>query len=204
MKVEDSDQLSRTEEECQELFATFNQQFFGRQLPAYRVLRSDRFGMGTHGECRKKQREIHLGTALGGLELEPTLLHEMAHAGTNMFHGKRLLAEMLRLADLGAPTREDWKDYQDPKSRMGSRQIAGHFYNAGVESDQPWKVTRAWLGRLYGLTDDRGRSESRAAVRQMLRFQARFFKGRRFRNASKFGQRNTLSRNRWSIPMKSE
>ena len=33
-----------TEQQCQKLFETYNRRFFGGNLPAYRVLLSDRLG----------------------------------------------------------------------------------------------------------------------------------------------------------------
>jgi hypothetical protein len=42
--------------------------------------------------------------------MTPVLIHEMAHANSNIHHGKVWLAEMTRLAELGAGTEEeiDW------------------------------------------------------------------------------------------------
>jgi hypothetical protein len=172
-----------TEQQCQELFETYNQKFFGGRLPAYRIVRSSRYVTGFNAKCRKKEREIHLGTELQGTEFKKCLLHEMAHAATNVGHGQRWLAEMHRLAEMGASTRNDWKDYQDPAKRVGTREIAAEVYDAGVETDLPWRDVRSRLGRDYNLTDDRGRSESRGAANLLRRFRKEFSKGRRFREA---------------------
>ena len=170
-----------TQEQCQELFETFNRQFFDGRLPTYRIVLCNRYGKGDHGLCRKKEREIHLGTGLGGFDLKRSLLHEMAHAVTAGGHGKQWLAEMLRLAEMGAPTREDWEAYQDPDQTIGPTEIAAEFYDAGVETDRPWSIVRAYLGKTYGLSDDRGRAESKSAARTLCRLRKEFSKGRRWR-----------------------
>lgn len=108
-----------TERQCQALFDSYNRRFFGGRLPAYRVLLSGRFGTGMHGMCRRKEREIRLGTELRGAELRKRLIHEMAHAAANIGHGKLWKDEMHRLRRLGA-TREDPDAYGDP-AQMVSR-----------------------------------------------------------------------------------
>jgi len=114
------------------------------------------------------------------MDLKRALLHEMAHAAiARSGHGKRWLAEMLRLAEMGAPTREDWKAYQDPTRTIGPTQIAAEFYNLGAETDVPWSVVRYKIGRQYGLTDDRGRSLSKVAAKALRRCRREFWKGRR-------------------------
>jgi len=170
-----------TQQQCQELFEAYNQRFFGGRLPTYRIVLSDRFVAGPKGLCRKKEREIHLGTGLRGTDLPRLLLHEMAHAAfvARAGHGKQWLAEMLRLAEMGAPTREDWEIYQDRARTMGLREIAAEVYDAGVETDWPWRDMRLCLGRRYGLTDYRGQSESKSAANTLRRLRKEFLKGRR-------------------------
>jgi hypothetical protein len=170
-----------TEQECQKLFQTYNLQFFSGRLPAYRIIRSNRYVKGANAMCRKKQREIHLGAELQGITLKKCLLHEMAHAATNVGHGKLWLTEMHRLAEMGAPTREELNDYKDPAKRVGTREIAAEVYDAGFETDLPWRDVRSRFGREYNLIDDRGRSESKGAANLLKRFRKEFWKGRRFR-----------------------
>ena len=168
-----------TQKQCQALFETYNQRFFGGRLPAYRIVLSDR-GPGFRGLWCKKEREIHLRMSLQGMDLRRTLLHEMAHAAVaRAGHGKVWLAEMLRLAELGAPTREDWETYQDPARTTGSRDAASESYDAGVETDSSWKLVRYEIGRRYGWIDERGRSLSKNASKAMLRCWKEFRKGRR-------------------------
>jgi hypothetical protein len=153
-----------------ELFEVYNQRFFGGRLPAYRIVLSDRFVTGSNGLCREKEREIHLGTGLWGMDLPRVLLHEMAHAAVaRAGHRKQWLAEMLRLAEMGAPTREDWESYQNRARTAGLRDAAAESYDAGVETDVSWKVVRYQIGRRYGLTDDRGRPISKGAAKALGR-----------------------------------
>jgi hypothetical protein len=117
---------------------------------------------------------------LRGQRLKETLLHEMAHAASNGCHGKQWLAEMLRLAEMGAPTGKDWEAYQNKQQTMGERQITAEACNIGMETDWPWSKIRGYIGNQYGLTDARGRSESKGAARVMERCKKEFWKGRRF------------------------
>ena len=170
-----------TDERCQRLFDKYNVRFFGGRLPKYRVLRSDRFIAGEHGLCRKKQREIHLGTALKGARLREVLLHEMAHAAVGGSHGKKWLAEMLRLAKMGAPTRNDWEVYRNPKRTWAIAAIKCECYDYGFETDALWSKVRARVGYEYGLTDVNGQVESTSATKLLRRLREEFTKGRRER-----------------------
>src|SRR6184192_574006 len=101
-------------QQFQELFQKFNNEYFNGRLPRYRIVLTDDCALGSYGLCRKKEREIHLAASLSGKELDKTLLHEMAHAAVpRRGHGRGWLAEMRRLANLGAPTNDDWEAYQD-------------------------------------------------------------------------------------------
>lgn len=171
-----------TQQQCQELFDTYNQQYFGGRLPPYRIVSSilnDDSTCRLDGECRKETLEIHLRTALQDSDVPIVLLHEMAHAASRSGHGKQWLAEMLRLAELGAPTRDDWNAYQGPT--IGIREFMADAYDAGAETetDVPWSVVRYEIGRRYGLTDDRGRSVSTPACKALRRCWKEFWKGRR-------------------------
>ncbi len=174
-----------TQRQCQELFEIYNRRFFKGRLPAYRIVFGNRYGTGNgfHGFCRKKEREIYLGPLLRGMELKKVLLHEMAHAATSGAHGKQWLDEMLRLAEMGAPTREDWKAYQDTAQTVGPRNIAAECYDAGVETDLSWRSLRSRVGRELGLIDDRGRSVSTGASNTLRLCRKEFSKGRRCRRS---------------------
>jgi hypothetical protein len=168
-----------TQKQCQAFFETYNQRFFGGRLPAYRIVLTDR-GPGFRGLWCKKEREIHLRMSLQGMDLRRTLLHEMAHASVRRGgHGKVWLAEMLRLAELGAPTREDWQDFQDKARTTGLRDAASEAYQAGLEGEFSWGTVRNNIGMQYGWIDERGRSLSKSASKAMLRCWKEFRKGRR-------------------------
>jgi hypothetical protein len=84
-----------------ELFKKFNEHYFGNHLPAYsiRVIR----GMGYSGFCFKRKRLIKIKFGQSPEETIGVLLHEMAHAATNIGHGDLWKKEMIRLRDAGAP-----------------------------------------------------------------------------------------------------
>ena len=176
-----------TDEQCQRLFDAYNVRFFAGRLPRYRILRTDKYGRGEHGLCRKKQREIHLGTGLKGAKLKEVLLHEMAHAATRGTHGKPWLAEMLRLAKMGAPTRKDWESYRDPAQTLPFAAIECECYDGGLETDLPWSKFRPCVGQEYGLTDSRGRAESAGTAELLRRLRKEFVKGRRDRRVYLLG-----------------
>jgi len=165
---------------AQTLFHKLNTQYFNGQLPHYRVVTSDEFGSGPHGLCRKREREIHIGTSLCGKELTKVLLHEMAHAAVpTRGHGRAWLAEMQRLADMGAPTREDVEAYQNPARTISKKDIKSEAYDTGCEWDISWAKARPIIGHKYGLTDVHGRSQSKGAAKLMQELRRQFCKGRR-------------------------
>src|SRR5262245_57451661 len=140
------------------LFQRFNQQYFNGRLPEYRIILSE-LGFGCHGECRKKERELYIDASKHGEELTKVLLHEMAHAAVpRKGHGKAWLAEMERLANMGAPTRGDWEAYQDPKQTMTNKDIEAEAFDMGMESPIPWAKARFHIGVKCGYTDAHGRS----------------------------------------------
>ena len=163
----------------QRLFDQYNAKYFAGRLPRYQILRTERYGKGDHGLCRKKQREIHLGTLLRGARLGEVLLHEMVHAATRSGHGRAWQAEMLRLAEMGAPTRRDLLAYQDPDQTITWSEILNEARDACFETDLSWREMRAQIGLRYGLTDRQGRSESPGAAKRMQQLRQEFIKGRR-------------------------
>ena len=100
------------------LFQKLNQQYFEGRLPEYRIVLSESLGSGC-GRCDKKKREIHLNAMLLGDELTKVLIHEMAHAAVpRAGHGTAWLAEMQRLANMGAPTRAEIGKRLKTRSRL--------------------------------------------------------------------------------------
>lgn len=93
--------------ECEELFARFNSAFFDGRIPAYhiRVQADPVLSPGGRGYHDRKGRTITL-LLLPRPELDGTLVHEMAHASTNDYHGPRWVNEMRRLFRRGAPLSE--------------------------------------------------------------------------------------------------
>jgi hypothetical protein len=89
-------------------FDDLNQRYFKGRLPRYRVRLvsaipqpSGDIGI-TWGQIDRRRKTITLRRAPAA-ELCENLLHEMAHAATNEWHGPKWLAEMKRLQALGAP-----------------------------------------------------------------------------------------------------
>ena len=104
-------QLAEWEEQYQHHFAYFNRQYFANALPPYRITLHEPLivpgvpvAMSKYiaGYCDKKRHHIFL-EAFPFPKAEGILLHEMAHAATNVHHGPRFRQEMTRLAALDAP-----------------------------------------------------------------------------------------------------
>jgi hypothetical protein len=90
----------------QSLFENYNKKFFDGVLSGYRVVVCDILnerGVWAGEHCRK-ERVIYIYSELKGRALKRTLLHEMAHAHSNDYHGAKRIEEMYRLAELGADT----------------------------------------------------------------------------------------------------
>ena len=88
------------------MFVKANAKFFRGRLPKYRVVFASESTMGAKdGECLQDRLLIRVARRLqsDSSQLRRTLLHEMCHHGCP-HHGKRFLAKLKRLADLG----EEW------------------------------------------------------------------------------------------------
>jgi len=163
------------------MFERWNTKYFSGRLPHYRIIISNKFGGG--GLCRKKRREIYLGEQFVGsgsqkIYFKTTLLHEMGHAATRGGHGKAWMAEMLRLAKMGAPTKSEYLDYQ--KLCIRPSDVLGQFYQVGLEyPDAEWKTVRRNIGNSYGLCDDKGNAESESAGKFLRRGFGKFVAGKR-------------------------
>jgi SprT-like family len=82
-------------------FREMNQRYFAGRLPSYQVIVTSHL-RHADGRIARRSRRIYLRPAPADMLLE-ALLHEMAHAATNDYHGPRWQAEMHRLQQLGAP-----------------------------------------------------------------------------------------------------
>jgi len=166
-------------QQCPQLFQKFNNEYFDGRLPRYRIVIND-CALGPHGLCRKKEREIHLAASLSGKELDKTLLHEMAHAAVpRAGHGKAWSAEMRRLANLGAPTDEDWEAYQDRRRTITPKDMELEAFAVGCQLPRCWAEVRIHFGLMYGLTDAHGRAHSKTAAKVMQRLRREFCRGQR-------------------------
>ena len=166
----------------QQLFHDFNDRYFAGRLPDYRVrvvrqMSCQHQGSLHHfdGECRRRERAITLAgqTVLGGARLTHTeedmrqiLIHEMAHAATNDYHGLKWRGEMRRLAQLGAPVQAD--DLGKPMT-PSQKWLESAFDDTLTNSDDYATLTlRQALVRI-GLVDD--------APRRLRIAQRKFFRG---------------------------
>jgi hypothetical protein len=167
--------------DAQKLFQELNHQYFKGQLPEYEIVLREDLRAGC-GKCDKKRRQLHLAKVTDNVSderLPQLLLHEMAHAAVpRKEHGKAWLAEMKRLADMGAPTLEDWEAYQDRKRTITNRDIEAEAFDMGAEWPIPWAEARLDIGPKYGLTDAHGRSVSKRAAKFMQKLRKQFYKGR--------------------------
>jgi hypothetical protein len=120
----------------QELFRTFNDQYFAGRLPEYRIQvvydvwywETERYGypaspalFEASGFIAFDQRRIlirFLSFLKVGLTMQGVLLHEMAHAATDGDHGDNWTNEMLRLKLLGAPVDKD--DFEPSSAESGA------------------------------------------------------------------------------------
>ena len=88
------------------MFVEANAKFFRGRLPKYRVVFTSVDTMGNmDGQCLQDRLLIRVAKELRSdpYRVRRTLLHEMCHHGCP-HHGKRFLAKLKRLADLG----EEW------------------------------------------------------------------------------------------------
>jgi hypothetical protein len=106
-------ELPELSQRYQHLFAEFNARYFGSTLPNYRVLVVyfiDWVALGytpaahpSSGFIDRRGRIIKIRVGSGECFMTSVLVHEMAHAATNGWHGPRWTNEILRLYRAGAP-----------------------------------------------------------------------------------------------------
>jgi hypothetical protein len=111
----------------QEMFQTFNRQYFAARLPDYRILvvydvwywETQRCGYPRFFPPAAEAaafidfggRQILIRFLAQSLTMPESLIHEMAHAATDGDHGDNWKDEMSRLKLLGAPTEVDFLKY---------------------------------------------------------------------------------------------
>ena len=96
--------MTTQETHFQRLFDDFNTCYFDGRLPSYRVRVLARIGGLCHaGQIDRRERNIDLLNNGDTKMMIATLLHEMAHAAANDYHGARWRGELARLQALGAP-----------------------------------------------------------------------------------------------------
>ena len=162
------------------LFNRFNRKYFGNRLTGWKVIISDRFG--GQGLCRSCKREIHIRDGMKASQLRKTLLHEMCHASGNGHHGPIWRSEMLRIAALGAPTKQEALAYQNSNKTYPASAILSEAYDAGMElPNTPWSKFRLGFAYPYGLVDKWNRPESHSVVLFLRQLQRQFYAGQRFR-----------------------
>ena len=89
------------------LFDRLNQGFFAGRLPRYRVsVRSRVPGLDGGGIHLRQRRLIVIRRWDDECLMMGTLVHEMAHAASNDWHGPRWRAVMDRLQEAGTPIQE--------------------------------------------------------------------------------------------------
>jgi hypothetical protein len=114
-------------------FGEFNAQYFNNRLPPYSIrvvpeIKSDSIDGHVYGRCKKKRRLIEIRQGLRDEEAISTLLHEMAHAGTNDGHGPKWWREMIRLREAGAPLTAFDHHFDFGGRRVTKRMFASHVW----------------------------------------------------------------------------
>ena len=112
-------------------------------------------GGPTDGVIDRSHREIRLRVTGPKSHMVHILLHEMAHAATNGFHGIKWTFEMIRLRDLGAPidTQDLWAP-GDQVWRIIEKARVGEAISLGVDDlvDEATSVSEEHRLRDAGCT----------------------------------------------------
>ena len=140
-----------TDQRLRRLLGKYNRFYWNSALPDYSVSLSKEF---KGARCEKAQRTILINADIyeSDSELTADLLHEMAHAATNIGHGKLWKGEMDRIKNLGAPVSE--LDFQPGIGRKG---ILANFSDA-AEQGLTWPQARSRIGWEYGLIKSNGQA----------------------------------------------
>lgn len=167
--------------QLQRLFHAYNRRYFWTKLPTYNIVVST-FSVGGKCDARKRQILLHPSIAADKKLAKSTLLHEMAHAATNGFHGTQWRREMFRLAKLGAPI--DKIDLRPASEMYSSQDVISEFEGAGFElRNAEWKRVRLDLGYRNGLLNENGMAGDRRCAALLRKCRVAFLKGLRERNA---------------------
>ncbi len=158
----------------QNMFAEYNQLYFGGRLPQYKVLLTI-----DHSRCERRKRRIYINP--DGEDVSVILLHEMVHAAVGSGHGKKWLDEVRRLIELGAPLQEELQRYSTGIVAT-SKHLLDEFFDAGMDAppDWTWPEIRRYLGYRSGITDKHGSARSRRLSRFLRRARSEFSRGRAF------------------------
>ena len=107
----------------QALFEKFNHQYFANALPQYQIKVVNRLtGCNVAGLIDRKKKVISLRKG-EHREMDSILIHEMAHASTNDYHGPKFINDMKRLHADGAPVREDELNQHPSYSKLLTKQF---------------------------------------------------------------------------------
>ena len=133
-----------TDKRLQQLFRKYNRLYWCSDLPKYSVIFTKDFN---GARCEKSRRTIFINADIheSDKQLRADLLHEMAHAATNIGHGKLWKAEMDRIRNLGAPVSE--LDFQPG---IGRKEILADFSDA-AEQGLTWSQARSLIG-FFGVS----------------------------------------------------
>ncbi len=156
----------------QNLFAEYNQLYFGGRLPPYKALLTN-----DHSRCERRKRRIYVNPE--NEDVSVIILHEMVHAAVGPGHEKAFLDELARLVELGAPLQEELKRYA-PEKVITPNQLLGEFFEAGLYAppDWTWSEVRRHEGYRWGITDKHGGAKSRRWSRFLRRARREWYRGR--------------------------
>jgi hypothetical protein len=170
IEAPDSDDVKTawTNKRLQRLFRKYNRLYWCSDLPEYSVFITKEFN---GARCEKARHIISINADIhdNDKELKADLLHEMAHAATNIGHGKLWKAEMDRIRNLGAPV-----SAFDFQPTIGRKEILKDFLDA-AEQGLTWPDALSRIGWEYGLVKSDGQAVDKN-VAAMLRIARRFFR----------------------------
>ena len=94
-----------SDERLRRLFDRYNQRFFSGRLSDWTVDSSENH-LGHYGYCNPETKRISIRVEAhrNDRQVRATLVHEMAHAVTDVDHNAEWQSEMARLKSAGAPT----------------------------------------------------------------------------------------------------
>ncbi len=135
----------------QRLLQRYNRKFWNSRLTGW-TAEFSRDHLGGFGFCNRtiKRILVRLETHTSDRQVRATLVHEMAHAASNVWHGKRWRLEMQRLKRAGAPTES--LDFLVPYS---ARHVVTSFMDA-ASAGESWEAATLDLGPLFHLCDEFG------------------------------------------------